>query len=428
MAVEHDAQAIAHRKRGQRKIKRQPQAQDVLPVAGAQHRFDHHEVAQHGIDDLHQQEADRYPDGARRMPADDNRRNEQEGFEDVKLEADIHAGLRHQQRADRVTHGAQQPHHAQQLQDRNDAVPLLAKHQRHEITGNDHQPQQHREVDNPHHREQLVEVHAQLLGVVLDLGERREQHAGDNRVQLHRRHNGDVIGQVVAPRDACAENARQHQGGKVGIDVVDDAVRRQPRAEAQVGRHGRQREVQPRAVDLAAKVAEQQRAHGGVHQVAENGGHRQRPEMGADHGKGKARQHGAGLNHADLVELQLFLHQRAELLPVRDQHKRERQRAHERGQIRVVEHLRNHVAQQEDQHKHNNPQPNVEPVERGQFQMANLLALDNRVGNTKVGQRIGEGDNHQRDGQQAELVIINDARQHRHLHQAKADDDDGRHR
>gem|GEM_PF-6802372 len=185
--------------------------------------------------------------------------------------------------------------------------------------------------------------------------------------------------------------------------------------------------MQPRAINLAAKEAEQQRAHGRVNQVAEDGGHCQRPEMGADHGEGKARQHGAGFNHADFVELQLFLHQRAELLPVRDHHESERQGAHQRRQVRVMQHAGNHIAQQEHQHKDEDTQPNVQPVEGGQLQMADLLALDNGVGDTKVRQRIGQGDNHQRDGQQTKLVIIDNARQHRHLHQAEANNDDGGH-
>ena len=150
--------------------------------------------------------------------------------------------------------------------------------------------------------------------------------------------------------------------------------------------------------------------------------------MGAHHGEGKARQHRAGLDHADLVELQLFLHQRAELLPVRDHHESKRQRAHQRSQIRVMQHAGDGVAQQEHQHEHENSQPHVQPVERSQLKMADLFALDNRIGDTKIRQRIGQRDNHQRDGQKAELVIINNARQHGHLHQTEANDDDGRHR
>ena len=186
--------------------------------------------------------------------------------------------------------------------------------------------------------------------------------------------------------------------------------------------------MQPRAINFAAKIAKQQRTHGGVDQVTEDGRHRQRPEMGADHGEGKARQHGAGFDHADFVELQLFLHQRAELLPVWDHHEGKGQCAHQRGEIRVVQHAGDSTAQQKDQHKYENTQPHIQPVERGQLQMADLFTLDNRVGDTKVRQRVGQRNNHQRDGQQAELVIINNARQHRHLHQTEANDDDGRHR
>ncbi|MNW17718.1 hypothetical protein D3C71_2169950 [compost metagenome] len=60
--------------------------------------------------------------------------------------------------------------------------------------------------------------------------------------------------------------------------------------------------------------------------------------------------------------------------------------------------------------------------------MTDLFALNNRVGNAEVRQGIRQRDNHQRDRQQAELVIINNPRQHRHLHQPEADDDDGGHR
>ena len=93
-----------------------------------------------------------------------------------------------------------------------------------------------------------------------------------------------------------------------------------------------------------------------------------------------------------------------------------------------MQHAGDGIAQQEHQHEHENPQPHVQPVERSQLKMADLFALDNRVGDTKIRQRIGQRDNHQRDGQQAELVIINNARQHGHLHQTEANDDDGRHR
>ncbi len=215
------------------------------------------------------------------MAADDDRRNKQKCFKHVEFEADIDAGFRHQQRTDRVADGAQQAHHAQQLQDRHNTDPFFTEHQRHHIAGDHHQPQQRREVNDPHHRQQLVEVDPQLVGIVLNFGERREQYAGDDRVKLHRRHHRHVVGQVIT-----------------------------------------------RAVNLTAKVAEQQRAHGRVHQIAKDGRHRQRPEVGADHGKGKPGQHRAGFNHADFAELQLLLHQGAELLPMGDDHKSKRQGAH----------------------------------------------------------------------------------------------------
>ncbi|MNC61974.1 hypothetical protein D3C75_1119500 [compost metagenome] len=53
--------------------------------------------------------------------------------------------------------------------------------------------------------------------------------------------------------------------------------------------------------------------------------------------------------------------------------------------------------------------------------MADFLTLDDRVSNAKIRQRIGQRDNHQRDSQQAKLVIVDNPRQHGHLHQAKAD-------
>ena len=62
----------------------------------------------------------------------------------------------------------------QQLQHRNNAVPLLTKDQRYKVIRHHHQPEQRRKVDNPHHRQQLVEVHAQLFGVVLNFGKRRK--------------------------------------------------------------------------------------------------------------------------------------------------------------------------------------------------------------------------------------------------------------
>ena len=104
--------------------------------------------------------------------------------------------------------------------------------------------------------------------------------------------------------------------------------------------------------------------------------------MGADDGKRKARQYGAGFNHPNLVELQFFLHQGAKLLSVRDHHERQRQRFNQRRQIRVMQYIANHITKQKDHHTDNNPQPNVQPVQRGQFKVAYLLALNNGVGDT----------------------------------------------
>lgn len=54
-----------------------------------------------------------------------------------------------------------------------------------------------------------------------------------------------------------------------------------------------------------------------------------------------------------------------------------------------MQHAGNHIAQQEHQHKDEDTQPDVQPVEGGQLKMADLFALDNGVGDTKVRQRIG---------------------------------------
>lgn len=88
------------------------------------------------------------------------------------------------------------------------------------------------------------------------------------------------------------------------------------RAPKRVWCHRRQREMQTGAINFATKVAKQQRSYRTIDQITEDRGHRQRPEMGANHRKSEARQHRAGFDHADFVELQFLLHQRAELLPV----------------------------------------------------------------------------------------------------------------
>ncbi|MNZ78854.1 hypothetical protein D3C78_974430 [compost metagenome] len=107
---------------------------------------------------------------------------------------------------------------------------------------------------------------------------------------------------------------------------------------------------------------------------------------------------------------------------MRDHHKGKRKRADQRRQVGVIQHVANQPAQQKHRNADHNPQANVQPVKRGQFKVANLFALDNRIGDTKIRQRIGQGDNHQRDGQQTKLMIINNACQHGHLHQPEADD------
>ena len=211
LPFQHNAQRITNPQRRQREIKGQPQTQDVLAITGTKNRFNHHEVTQNGVDNLHQQETKRDADCARHLPTNNNRRNKQKCFEYVEFKADIDPRFRHQQRTNRVTYGAQQTHHTQQLQHRNNAVPLFTKDQRYKVIRHHHQPQQSRKVDNPHYRQQLVEVNAQLFGVVLNFGECRKQHTGDDRVQLHRWHNGHVVRQVVSPCHARAENTRQHE-------------------------------------------------------------------------------------------------------------------------------------------------------------------------------------------------------------------------
>ncbi|MNR27811.1 hypothetical protein D3C85_1451000 [compost metagenome] len=67
------------------------------------------------------------------MAAYHDRRNKQKGFKNVEFEADINACFGHQQRTNRIADGTQQPHHAQQLQNRDNPAPLLAKHQRDKI-------------------------------------------------------------------------------------------------------------------------------------------------------------------------------------------------------------------------------------------------------------------------------------------------------
>ena len=74
--------------------------------------------------------------------------------------------------------------------------------------------------------------------------------------------------------------------------------------------------MQTRAINFSTKVAKQQRSHRTIDQITEDRGHRQRPEMGANHRKVKPASTALVSDHADFVELQFLLHQRAELLPV----------------------------------------------------------------------------------------------------------------
>ncbi len=181
--------------------------------------------------------------------------------------------------------------------------------------------------------------------------------------------------------------------------------------------------MQTGSINFAAKVAKQQRSHRTIDQITEDRGHRQRPEMGANHRKSETRQHRAGFDHADFVELQLFLHQRAELLPVGDHHKRQRQCFNQRCQVRVIQHVADEITQQKHRHAHHDPQPDVQPVQRGEFKVTDFFSLNNRVSDTEVRKRICQRDNHQRHSQQAELVVVDNPRQHGHLHQPEADDD-----
>ncbi|MMZ67934.1 hypothetical protein D1872_305730 [compost metagenome] len=62
---------------------------------------------------------------------------------------------------------------------------------------------------------------------------------------------------------------------------------------------------------------------------------------------------------------------------MRDHHKGKRKRADQRGKIGVIQHVANKPAQQKHRNADRNPQPNVQPVQRGQFKVANFFALDN---------------------------------------------------
>lgn len=133
MPVKCHAKPGADNQRRKRQIKRQPDAEDVLPVAGAQHRFDHDEIAEDGVNHLNKQETERDAERAAQLAADDNGRDKQAGFKNVELKADVHPRLRHQQRPDRVADGAQQADDAQQLQDWRNELPFFPKYQRNEV-------------------------------------------------------------------------------------------------------------------------------------------------------------------------------------------------------------------------------------------------------------------------------------------------------
>ena len=60
--------------------------------------------------------------------------------------------------------------------------------------------------------------------------------------------------------------------------------------------------------------------------------------------------------------------------------------------------------------------------------MSYRFTLDNRVGNTEIRERVGKCDDHQRNGQQTKLVMVKEARQHRHLRRAKSNNDNRRNR
>ena len=96
LPFQHNAQRITDHQRRQREVKRQPQTQDVLAITGTKNRFNHHEVTQNGVDNLHQQEAKRDADCARHLPTNNNRRNKQKCFEYVEFKADIDPHFRHQ--------------------------------------------------------------------------------------------------------------------------------------------------------------------------------------------------------------------------------------------------------------------------------------------------------------------------------------------
>ena len=102
--------------------------------------------------------------------------------------------------------------------------------------------------------------------------------------------------------------------------------------------------MQARTVNLAPEEPEQRGAHRRVNQITEDRGHRHRPVLGGHHRKGEARQHRESFDGTNLVKLKLLLHQRAELLAMRDNDEGERQRSDKRCQIRVMEHARDKIA------------------------------------------------------------------------------------
>lgn len=84
------------------------------------------------------------------------------------------------------------------------------------------------------------------------------------------------------------------------------------------------------------------------------------------------------------VELQLFLHQRGTVAPVRDATKANEGVRISGARIGLFSTLAM-VSPAGTPAQSERSQPNVQPVERGQLQLANLLALNNRVGDREVG-------------------------------------------
>ncbi|MBG9885591.1 hypothetical protein ABE10_03100, partial [Bacillus toyonensis] len=372
---------------------------------------------------------DHRPGRARHAPGhghQDDERDVERCAHHVDVDAETHPVRRHQQRSQRVAQCTEHPRDGEDREDRPELAPFGAEHDRHHVRRDDRDADEEGDAHQSEEGHHLQVVAANPREVVLDDGEVREEDAGDDRVHTSGDAHPHVEGEIVSAERSGAHKASRRQGAEGVAGVVEDPVDGLPHPEGE--ETSRVPEAEPKSDRSDAPACDDERdrppqrrdhetdrrAVGPCPQKSEDDGH--------DEGRDAEDRVGDAQGAEDEPLLQ---HGPARLPQCGDE---EGHRADDDEVLRVgrSEPTGEDGAQHDGEGQKEDADGHVGPVHRRELVGGHPPPLDQSARQPHAHEDVHQGVDHRHDGDEAHVMLVEDAGEHQDDEELGESQDDDR--